>query len=453
MAVKPPPFQVSGWDDFAHPGAVALIGHPAVHDAYAKQRAWEAVAPIARDASLNAEDCWRAVKFLRWTNREQLPLVATDGQPFSWIRLGLLDRVAHEVDRATGGGGASVFDSDEGLLRDPDSQARIKIRSLMDEAMESSIMEGAAVTRDQARDVLRSGRPPANKHERMVVNNYQAMVRLRVLKARPLSVEMLLELHVILTEGTWEPGDEHKQGRLRRSNEDICVEDVRSGEVVFVPPPAATLPQRLERLCAFANDPATGPRFMHPLVRACLLHFFIGYEHPFCDGNGRTARAVFYWFALRNGYDLFEYLTISEVIRRAWAQYAAAYRHVELDGGDTTYFLAFHFDAIRQSMDRLTRHIDVESRRMKKALALVAASRHFNLRQRLLLEHALRHSDTVYTVAEHQHSYGIAVNTARSDLEGLVRAGYLATSKAGKAITYHLSPTGLRRLRKASGAS
>ena len=453
MAVKPPPFQVSGWDDVATPNALKLVGHEAVHDAYAKQRPWEAVAPIARQAGLNAEECWRAVKFLRWTNREQLPLVATDGRPFSWIRLGLLDRVAHEVDRATGGGGASVFDSDEGLLRDPDSKARIKIRSLMDEAMESSIMEGAAVTRDQARDVLRSGRTPANKHERMVVNNYQAMVRLHDLKARPLSVEMLIELQVILTQGTWEPGDEHKQGRLRRCDEDIRVEDDRTGEVVFVPPPAAALPERLKRLCAFANDPATGPRFMHPLVRACLLHFFIGYEHPFCDGNGRTARAVFYWFALRNGYDLFEYLTISEVIRSAWSRYAAAYRHVELDGGDTTYFLEFHFDVIRQSMDRLMRHMALESRRVQQALALVAASRHFNLRQRLLLEHALRHTDTVYTVAEHRRSYGIAVNTARSDLEGLVRAGYLGASKAGKARTYHLSPAGLRRLRKASDAS
>ncbi len=453
MAVKPPPFQVSGWGDFAGSAALSLLGHSTVRDAFEKQRPWEAVAPIARAVGLNAEDCWRAVKLLRWTNRQPLPLMVADGQPFSWIRLGLLDRLAHEVDRATGGGGASVFDSDEGLLRDPDSKARIKIRSLMDEAMESSIMEGAAVTRDQARDVLRSGRAPANKHERMVVNNYRAMLRLRDLKARPLSVDMLVELQSLLTDGTWLSGEEHKRGRLRRADEPVCVEDSRTGDVVFVPPPADELPRRLARLCAFANEAGTGDRFMHPLVRACLLHFFIGYEHPFCDGNGRTARAVFYWCALRHGYDLFEYMAISEVIKGAWSRYAAAYRHVELDGGDTTYFLEFHFDVIRQSMDRLTRHIARESRRMKHALALVAASRNFNLRQRLLLEHALRHSDTVYTAAEHQHSYGIALSTARGDLDGLVQAGYLIVSKAGKALTYHLSPVGLRRLRKASEAS
>src|SRR5205814_10028127 len=52
----------------------------------------------------------------------------------------------------------------------------------------------------------------------------------------------------------------------------------------------------------------------HPMVRSMILHFWLAYDHPFVDGNGRTARALFYWSMLRNGYWMFEYITISKII-------------------------------------------------------------------------------------------------------------------------------------------
>ena len=42
---------------------------------------------------------------------------------------------------------------------------------------------------------------------------------------------------------------------------------------------------------AFAN--AQSSPFVHPVVKAMALHFAIGFIHPFVDGNGRTARALF----------------------------------------------------------------------------------------------------------------------------------------------------------------
>lgn len=61
-------------------------------------------------------------------------------------------------------------------------------------------------------------------------------------------------------------------------------------------------------MCAFPNGhlPDT---FIHPAIRAIILHFWLGYDHPFVDGNGRTARALFYWAMLRQNYSLFEAAT------------------------------------------------------------------------------------------------------------------------------------------------
>ena len=57
--------------------------------------------------------------------------------------------------------------------------------------------------------------------------------------------------------------------------------------------------------------------FIHPVMRAITLHFWLAYDHPFCDGNGRTARALFYWSMLKQGYWLFEFISISSVINQA----------------------------------------------------------------------------------------------------------------------------------------
>jgi Fic family protein len=217
--------------------------------------------------------------------------------------------------------------------------------------------------------------------------------------------------------------------------------DERTGEDIFTPPPALQITDRLTDLCGFANaDHGSGPNFIHPIVKACILHFMVGYEHPFCDGNGRTARAIFYWFALRNGYGVFEYTAISELIRKGFARYPQAYVDSELDEGDLTYFVLYKLDIIRQSLDLLAKHIRNEQDKIKRSESLLRLDKNLNLRQRLLLEHGLRHPHTEYTVKSHMNSNGIVAATARADLDDLVRRRLMVASKRGKQATYLLSP-------------
>ncbi len=316
----------------------------------------------------------------------------------------------------------------------------------MDEAAESSMIEGAATTRKEALDLLRSGRRPTSAGERMVVNNYVAMQHIKNLVDKDLSVEMLFELQSILTDQTLE--DPTAAGRLRRADESVRVEDSRDGSVMYVPPPAETLPERLNALCAFANRSHTGEEFLHPITKACILHFMIGYDHPFVDGNGRTARAVFYWHALRNGYSIFEYLAVSEIIRKGFARYPQAYLDTEQDDGDLTYFILYKLDVIEQALDRLAQHLRTEEDKVRQSERLLRVSRDLNLRQRLLLEHALRHPTAEYTITSHMNSNGIAINTARADLDSLVRRRLMTRTKRGKKTIYHPDPGLAGRLNK-----
>jgi Fic family protein len=300
-------------------------------------------------------------------------------------------------------------------------------------------------------NLLRSGRSPTNTHERMVVNNYAAMQDIKRWTGGDLTIERLHALQKTLTNGTLD--DAGQAGRFRVEADRINVVDVRTNDIVFTPPPANGLPGRVQKICDFANQTHTGDRFIHPIVKACILHFMIGYEHPYCDGNGRTARAVFYWFALKSGYRVFEYMVISELIRKSWARYGTAYLNTELDDGDLTYFIFYKLRMISMSIDRLIQHIEDEEAKIGRSLNLAAADPTLNLRQRLLLDHALRHPRTVYTVKSHSTSNRITPNTSRTDLNDLARRKLLNTFAAGRTVSYILAPDAHDRLERLSAKS
>src|SRR5260221_12066996 len=113
----------------------------------------------------------------------------------------------------------------------------------------------------------------------------------------------------------------------------------------------------MEEFCLFANDSKNENFFLHPIAKAIILHFLIGYIHPFSDGNGRTARALFYWYLIKKGYWLIEYMSVSRIILSSKAQYARAYQYTELDHNDCTYFILYNLKCIGRALEELKAYI------------------------------------------------------------------------------------------------
>ena len=341
-------------------------------------------------------------------------------------------RCLHFIDREAAG-------SIHGLDRDADGrqQERFLIRSLIEESMTSSQLEGASTTREVAKELLRSGRQPRDRSETMIFNNYQTMQELRRWRDRPLTPEALFEMHRMLVQDTLD--DASAAGRFRRPEERIYVEDRRDGTVLHEPPPADQLPKRVQTICDFANR-TDEDGFLHPVIRAIALHFQIGYDHPFVDGNGRTARALFYWSMLRSGYWLTEYLSISSVLRRAPAQYVRAYLFTETDESDLGYFVAHQLDVIEQSVEGLRGYLSRKAKETRQAESLLRPDSRLgsrlNHRQRALLMDALRSPGRVYRIEGHRQAHNITYETARTDLLGLVKARLLLKRREGKAFVF-----------------
>ena len=63
----------------------------------------------------------------------------------------------------------------------------------------------------------------------------------------------------------------------------------------------------------------------------------MGYEHPFRDGNGRVARALFYWFMLKSEYTLFKFVSISKLLKEKPKEYGMSYMYTEKDSNDLMF--------------------------------------------------------------------------------------------------------------------
>lgn len=392
---------------------------------------WDKLKFKTPPAGLTSKEYWAATRLARGAASQPIGLADANGERFNFCEPPPLKAVLRELDMKAGGALASdatALSTGEGRLH--------LARSLAEEPFASSFIEGAATTRQIAKKLIFEGRAPRTKDERMVLNNYQAMQFVKLHKDDALTLPMLLELHNIVTADTMDnPKD---AGRIRRSD-DVQVVDETTGEVLHQPPLAADLPGRLDRLIKFANKKPDANSWIHPLLKACILHFALSYEHPFVDGNGRVARALFYWAALRSGYWLIEYVSISSIIAESRISYGKAFLDTETDGGDLTYFLIYHANILHKAVERLMEFVD-RKRKEVQAFEKRVGDKHrpdsFNHRQSWLLNEFARGRLSRITIAEHQKRNAVSYLTARTDLERLVEGGCLQKRKLGKTSIY-----------------
>lgn len=395
---------------------------------------WDHLRHRTPPAGLTHLEWWTGIKLARAASARTLPLREMQSRAFTVTLSDRMQRQLHFLDREAAG---LILGADPG---DGDSFGKRHLaRSLIEEAMTSSQLEGAATTRRVAKEMLATGRAPRDRSERMIVNNYVTMQSLAGAHGQPLTPTMILGIHHrLMVEAIDDPME---AGRFRTVDDDIVVYDrADPSRVLHVPPPASEIAARMQALCDFANDPGKEDAFVHPIVKAILLHFMIGYIHPFCDGNGRTARALYYWSMLKSGYWLSEYVSISSVLKKKQSAYIESYLHAESDGADASYFVANQLDVIVQAVDDLRSYLARKNRERIKSEALLKPSskigRSINHRQRELLLDAIRHPDAEYNIAAHQAGQQVTYATARSDLMGLVELGLMEHVKQGKRFVF-----------------
>lgn len=389
---------------------------------------WDKLRHLEPPEGFSSEEWWTSIKVRRISNYRQIPLKDMKDGYFQYLVPDSVSGSLHNIDLRTGGNIGMPEQITNQQTRD-----QYYIKSLIQEAITSSQLEGAATTREVAKEMIQSGREPRDKSERMILNNYLTMRHLSTVKDQELSVELIFEIHRKVTEGILDRDD--AAGRFRYNDEDIRVHDEEDSQVLHTPPNADELHDRLIALCRFVNDVDSKP-FLHPVLRAIIAHFWLAYDHPFYDGNGRTARALFYWCMLRYGYWLFEFISISSILKEAPKSYARSFLYTETDDNDLTYFIIYQIEVIERAIKALSDYIERKSSEMRAFQSQLRSFSMFNYRQQSLLGHALKHPYHEYSIESHQSSHNVTYQTARTDLLDLAKRGLLSKRKMGRKFIF-----------------
>ncbi|MBI5150725.1 MAG: Fic family protein [Candidatus Omnitrophica bacterium] len=374
--------------------------------------------------TVSLEEAWQEVQNQRKQRAEYMPFEDQDKHPFWYVLLPQLQKNLHEIDSL---GRDSIYS----LVKEEIEMEMIK-DSLMEEAVFSSAIEGAFSTVKRLKEMVDQKQPPKDINDQMVLNNYHAMQFILKEKHRDLSIDFILELQKIVTNDTLDEDDAAYSGRFR--DDWVYVKDKRD-HIIYTPPPADRVLPAMEKMIDWVNR-KNEAGFIHPIIKASFVHLYFVHIHPFFDGNGRTARALFYFDLIRNEYEFFKYFSISVAVQKAKGKYYKAIRNSEIHEGDFTYFLLYMAETILESIHlvkaRIAHHYQKEfviDRINKDGVFL-------NDRQQKFVKKFFVMDQRVITIRKYQDWFKVVYETARRDLDDLHQKKVLVKGKQGKAYVY-----------------
>jgi Fic family protein len=374
--------------------------------------------------NLGLEEFWQEVIKFRKQKSEILPFNDQKNQNFWYLLTPALQKTIYEID-------SSGKDSLYRVVKKEIEFELIK-DSLIEEALYSSVIEGAFSTMKRLRELVEEKKQPVDINDQMVLNNYRAMQFILQEKHKDLSVDFILQLHKIVTEKTLFE-DEVYAGRFR--DDIVYVKDKRRDIVIYTPPPAEQVEPAIKRLIEWVNE-KNDSNFIHPLIKASFIHFYFVYIHPFFDGNGRVSRVLFYYFLIKNGYEFFKYFSISAVVQKTKIQYYRAIKDVEDCNADVTYFLLYMSAIILEAIHLVTERIIKHYSRDFVFIRLKEKGIFLGDRQEKFLKRFLISDKGAITIKVYKEWFKVVYETARRDLEDLAAKGVLLKSEYRRQFVY-----------------
>ena len=380
---------------------------------------------------LDIDIMWSIVKLARKRQLKTLIHLGEFDQACGFIFTPTIQKATSETDRHTTSAALEWMLSKVGER----NHLQYLINDLIqDEAISSSQLEGAATTTKVAKELLSRKRKARTLDEKMILGNFKMMQLAWRSRHQALSLDLLLDFH---QNGVEDIDDEKYHPGVFRASDDIVVVNAKN-ETLHTPPPVKGLEKRLEKLIAWTNDShddVDRKDYIHPLIKAIVLHFVVGYEHPFRDGNGRVSRSLFYWFMFRSNFAAFRYIAISVLLKKAPMQYGKSYLKTETDEMDLTYFVDYQCSVILRAITTFRNNYQTTLKEIEifdQWLWDSGLYKRLSQRQRVVFNVAKAISTHSFTTQEVQEHFECSYNTAAKILNGLVDLNLFKKEKVGR---------------------
>ena len=281
------------------------------------------------------------------------------------------------------------------------------------DAHSSATIEGARTTVEKVRESFQS---PVTKDDRMVVNT---VIGSKYAYGRGITRKNLRTLWEKVTDGVCE--NKHLDGAIYRSG---MVEIGNAGETVHTPAPVEKLPELMEQWFCYREQDSS-------LIGSFVAHFYFVYVHPFCDGNGRTARIINASSLYHAGWDKMKSLPLSSAINKNIHGYYRSLEDSEIPlKGENGYWL---------DLSPFVSHM-LET--FEQCLIDAALSNNkLTANEQKLLERMNRvKGNAEITVKKAAVILNLSESAARNTLQNLVNKGYLRVNMGETPFVYSLEP-------------
>lgn len=388
---------------------------------------WDKAKYLPPIKNLTPTESWILIQQIRHFSSTKTPILTPKSQNFTFFRPSYTDRLLREIDMKIGG----HFLTEKTASEQNTDRRRYLTRGIMEESIASSQLEGADTSRRYAKKMLTEHIKPRTKGEQMILNNYEALAEVEeTYKDQPLSLFMIQELQSKLVKNTLD--SPYEPGEFRKNNDEIVV--YYDNKIAHIPPKSEFVEKELNRLIAYAND----TEFVHPIIKAIQLHFWIGYLHPFPDGNGRLARTIFYWYLLRNDYWGIAYIPVSTVIKRSPHNYAYSYIYSEQDNYDFTYFFDYVLKRIIKAINEFDKYVNqksIENNAFASQIKNLAPN--LNDRQIQAIHYLIQNPNNYTTPTSYSKLFSVSRKTASVDLNLLEHFNLVKKKRNGNKIEFY----------------
>jgi len=320
---------------------------------------------------------------------------------------------------------------------------RHRTTALLDESISSAQLAGINVSKKAAKEMLLKKRPPQNTDEQICVNIYRTLQNALAKKEEEMNETLFLQLHQTLTKDTIKLKG---IGHYRTNNKvDISSLDLSSGYKILPIEKASSLMSFVFNL--YNNDKE--PFFIHPLVKAAIIHYLIVFIRPFKDGNGRIARILAFMYLLKKDYWVAEFFSISNIISKIKSQYHKAITISQTDNQNIGYFIQFYIQSIQIAYKSLHDFVKRISRESSETVKTNIPG--YNERQTAILKWIKDDPQKLVSIREVRSVYGVSKETARTDLNGLVAKGWIRYFNINKKAYAFVKDEGFDSLMKEHG--
>ncbi len=253
----------------------------------------------------------------------------------------LLTRVSHEQGRLLG--------KMEGLGFDLQDEAHL--RTLTDDVIKSSEIEGENLPHDQVRSSLArrlgldiGGLVPADREVEGVV---EMMTDATVNYAAPLTEERLFDWHAALFPTGRSGMSRITVGAWRNGPMEVVSGPIGRERTHYEAPPADRLDEEMDAFLNWFAEPGS----LDGLLAAGLAHFWFVTLHPFDDGNGRIARAIADMALARAEVSPKRFYSMSAQIRTERNDYYDMLEQTQKNGPDITPWMEWFLSCLHRAIE------------------------------------------------------------------------------------------------------